>query len=172
MPHHPSAFGLTAKYNDFLFAPIDEQANGMQLSVLSALARMNVDPWEEAARLATMSPGEAEWTLVATLSKVPERTWSLSESEGIAKRLVQRLPHARYPAPNVGTEVKRDRARLINYWLMWLGFLIAMSLSQPRHHPTTASPGAAPSNNGTNTLLKSDGANRLSSQEKGKLREE
>jgi hypothetical protein len=86
MPHHPSAFGLTAKYNDFLFAPIGEQANGMQLSVLSALTRMNVDPWEEAARLATMPPGEAEWTLVATLSKVPGRTWSLSDTEGIAKR--------------------------------------------------------------------------------------
>jgi hypothetical protein len=51
VPHHPSAFGLTVRYNDFLFAPIGEQANGMQLSVLSALARMNVDPWEEAARL-------------------------------------------------------------------------------------------------------------------------
>ena len=171
MPHHPSAFGVTDKYNDFLFAPISEQANGMQISVLSALARMNVDPWEEAARLATMSAGEAEWTLVATLNKVPGRTWSLSESEGIAKRLVQRLSHATYSTPNVGTEAKRDGARLINYWLMWLGFLIAMSLSQPRHHPTTANPGATISNNGTSVLLKSDGVNRISSQENEKLRE-
>jgi hypothetical protein len=169
MPHHPSAFGLTAKYNDFLFAPIGEQANGMQLSVLSALTRMNVDPWEEAARLATMPPGEAEWTLVATLSKVPGRTWSLSDTEGIAKRLVQRLPHATYPSPNVETDAKRDGARLINYWLMWLGFLIAMSLSQPRHHPTTANPGATISNNGTSILLKSDGADRLSSHVNGKF---
>ena len=121
MPHHPSGFGLTDRYNDFLFAPIGEQANGTQLSVLSALVRMNVDPWEEAARLATMSPGEAEWTLVATLSKVPGRTWSLSDSEGIAKRLVQRLPHATYPAPNVGTEVKRDDARLVIFWIDLVG---------------------------------------------------
>ena len=147
MPHHPSAFGLTARYNDFLFAPIGEQENGMQLSVLSALARINVDPWEEAARLATMSPGDAEWALVATLSKVPGRTWSLSDA-------------------------KRAGAQQISYWLMWLGFIIAMSLFQPRHHPTTVSPGAAPSNNGTSALLKSDGANRISSQANGKLREE
>ena len=172
MPHHPSAFGLTARYNDFLFAPISEQANGIQLSVLSALARMNVDPWEEAARLEAMPLGDAEWALVATLSKVPGRTWNLSDAEGIAKRLVQRLPHATYPAPNVGREAKRDGARPINYWLMWLGFLIAMSLSQPRHHLTTASPGAAPPNNGISVLLKSDGANRISSQANGKLREE
>ena len=172
MPHHPSAFGITDKYNDFLFAPIGEQANGMQLSVLSALARMNVDPWEEAARLATMSPGEAEWTLVATLSKVPGSTWSLSEAEGIAKRLVQRLSHATYPAPNVGTEAKRDGARPINYWLMWLGFIIAMSLYQPRHHPTTASPSATKFDNSTSALLKSDGANRSSPQANERLREE
>jgi hypothetical protein len=168
VPHHPSAFGLTARYNDFLFAPIGEQENGMQLSVLSALARMNVDPWAEAARLEAMPPGDAEWTLVATLSKVPGRTWSLSDAEGIAKRLVQCLPRATYPAPNVGRDAKRDGARPINYWLMWLGFIIAMSLSQPRHHPTTVSPGAAPSNNGTSALLKSDGANRISSHTDGK----
>jgi hypothetical protein len=47
-----------------------------------------------------------------------------------------------------------------------------MSLSQPRHHPTTASPGAAKSNNATSALLKSDGADRISSQADGKLREE
>lgn len=172
MPHHPSAFGLTARYNDFLFAPISEQANGIQLSVLSALARMNVDPWEEAARLEAMPLGEAEWALVATLSKVPGRTWSLSDAEGIAKRLVQHLPHATYPAPNVGSETKRDGARLINFWLMWVGFMVAMSLAQPRHHPTTAGPSAAKFNNSTSALLKSDGTNRIPSQVNGKLREE
>lgn len=158
MSHDHSAFGLTDKYNDFLFAPISEQANGMQLSVLSALVRMNVDPWEEAARLEAMPLGDAEWALVATLSKVPGRTWRLSDAEGIAKRLVQRLPQATYPAPNAGTEAKRDGARLMYFWLVWLGFILTISLSQPRHHLTTTSPGAAPSNNGTSALLKTDGA--------------
>ena len=172
VPHRPSAYGLTARYNDFLFSPIGEQANGLQLSVLSALARMNVDPWEEAARLTTMSPGEAEWALVATLSKVPGRTWNLSDAEGIAKRLVQRLPHETSGAPNVGAEAKRAGAKQISYWLMWLGFFIAMLIVQPRHQLTTTSRGAAPSNNDTSALLKSDGANQISSQVNGKLREE
>jgi hypothetical protein len=35
---------LGAQFNDFLFAPIDEDANGSLLSVLSALARLDVDP--------------------------------------------------------------------------------------------------------------------------------
>lgn len=170
MPHHPSAFGVTDNYNDFLFAPISEQENGMQLSVLSALARANVDPWEEAARLATMSPADAEWALVATLSKVPGRTWSLSDAEVIAKRLIQRLPQAAYPAPNVQTEPKRNGARLINYWLMWLGFFIALSLSQQRNHQTTATLSVETSNKGASGLLKNDGENRTSSQSNGSIR--
>jgi hypothetical protein len=44
--NRPSS-NFSSRYDYFLFAPICEEANGMQLSVLSALARMDVDPWEE-----------------------------------------------------------------------------------------------------------------------------
>jgi hypothetical protein len=36
-----------AEFNDFLFAPIGEDSNGMLVSVLSGLARLDVDPWQE-----------------------------------------------------------------------------------------------------------------------------
>src|SRR5580704_16095137 len=77
----------------FLFAPICEEANGMQLSVLSALARMDVDPWEEATRLAAMPKAIAERALVSTLDRVLGKGWNRSETEVIAARLVQLLPH-------------------------------------------------------------------------------
>ncbi|MGO9740546.1 MAG: hypothetical protein ACLPN5_03340 [Roseiarcus sp.] len=35
---------LGREFDDFLFAPIGEDRNGTTLSVLSALARMEVDP--------------------------------------------------------------------------------------------------------------------------------
>jgi len=41
----------SSRYNDFLFSVICDEANGTELSVLSALTRIDVDPWEEAARL-------------------------------------------------------------------------------------------------------------------------
>jgi len=41
-----------SEFNDFLFAPIGEDKNGMLVSVLSGLARSDVDPWQEAAKLA------------------------------------------------------------------------------------------------------------------------
>ncbi|MGH9770572.1 MAG: hypothetical protein ACRD4Q_02545 [Candidatus Acidiferrales bacterium] len=143
MPHHPSAFGLTARYNDFLFAPISDQENGMQLSVLSALARANVDPWEAAARIEAMHPEDAEWALVEMFSKVPGRTWNLSEAKVIAKKLVQLLPHATRSASITGAETKTDGARLLNFWLIWLGFIIAMSLFQPPHNLTPTSSSVA-----------------------------
>jgi hypothetical protein len=68
--NRPSVSSFTSKYDHFLFAPICEEANGMQLSVLSALARMDVDPWKEATRLAAMPKVIAERTLVSTLERV------------------------------------------------------------------------------------------------------
>ena len=40
---------LHSDLNDFLFASVGDEQNGMPLSVISALTRLGVDPWEEAA---------------------------------------------------------------------------------------------------------------------------
>jgi len=45
---------LSPECNDFHLAVIEEAPNGTQLTVLSALAQANVDPWEEVARLSAM----------------------------------------------------------------------------------------------------------------------
>jgi hypothetical protein len=42
-------------YNDFLHAPLGHDAAGTELTVLSALTRLGLDPWAEAARLADLS---------------------------------------------------------------------------------------------------------------------
>ena len=46
--------GLPASYDQFLRASVGVQPNGMELSVLSLLARMGKDPWAEAVRLRTL----------------------------------------------------------------------------------------------------------------------
>jgi len=48
---------LGAEFDDFLFAIIGDDRNGMQLSVVSVLARMDLDPWHEAATLAASPRG-------------------------------------------------------------------------------------------------------------------
>ena len=92
MDHRARFSTLSARYDDFLFAPVCEDANGMRLSVLSALARMNVDPWEEATRLAAMPKAIAEKTLLSILDLVSGRSWKSPEAAAIAARLVRLLP--------------------------------------------------------------------------------
>ena len=143
MDNRPSVSSFTSRYNHFLFAPICEEANGMRLSVLSALARMDVDPWEEATRLAAMPKAIAERTLVSTLDQVLGKSCHRSETEVIAARLVQRLPQRGEDATVAQTETARVGTQR-TYWLVWLGFALAISLLSPRHQVTDA--GGAPSN--------------------------
>jgi hypothetical protein len=120
----------------FLFAPICEDANGLQLSVLSALARMNVDPWEEAARLAAMPRAIVGRTLVSTLDRVLGKSSNPSETEVIARRLVQLLPHHGEDVTIASAETTRVGTQK-TYLLVWLGLALAISILSPRHQATT-----------------------------------
>jgi hypothetical protein len=146
--NRPSVSSFTSRYDHFLFAPICEEANGMQLSVLSALARIDVDPWEEATRLATMPKAIAVRTFVSTLDQVLGKGWNRSETEVIAARLVQLLPHRGEGV--TPTETARVGTQQ-TYWLVWLGFALAISLLSP-HHQVTDAGGATSESNATSQL--------------------
>jgi hypothetical protein len=49
---------IHSEFNDFLFALVGKEKNGMQLTVLSALVRLGFDPWREAARLSELTKEE------------------------------------------------------------------------------------------------------------------
>jgi hypothetical protein len=55
-------------YEPFLFTEIGEQENGMPLSMVSALTRLGLDPWDEARRLAGL-PAAAATAAVSDLIK-------------------------------------------------------------------------------------------------------
>src|ERR1700692_4568792 len=82
-----------SEFDEFLFAPIGEDRNGMLVSVLSGLARSDVDPWQEAAKLARL-PGEtATQRLAALIDALPDRAALYADPRTIATRLVGLLPH-------------------------------------------------------------------------------
>ena len=62
---------LGREFDDFLFASIGEDRNGTALSVLSALARLDVDPWQETASLARMPRERATERLAALIAAAP-----------------------------------------------------------------------------------------------------
>jgi hypothetical protein len=87
-----ASISLGSEFNDFLFAPIGEDRNGMLLSVLSMLARQDVDPWEEAAKLARLPGDVAIQRLASFIALLPDRPSSGPESGTIAARLIALLP--------------------------------------------------------------------------------
>jgi len=42
---------IHSEFNEFLFASVGEEKNGVELTALSALTRLGFDSWREAARL-------------------------------------------------------------------------------------------------------------------------
>ena len=83
---------LRSELDEFLFAPVGEESNGMTLSVFSALARLGIDPWAEAARLANMLGPAAMHALSQTISGMPGDCWRSVDAPRIAARLVRLLP--------------------------------------------------------------------------------
>src|ERR1700678_1235307 len=90
-------FFTGAHFDRFLQAPIGEERNGTMLTVLSALARLDVDPWEEAAALARLPVVAAARKLGLLLAALPNRTIGDPDSGTVALRLIALLPD-RVPA--------------------------------------------------------------------------
>jgi hypothetical protein len=81
-----------SEFNAFLFAPVGEEKTGLPLTVLSALSRLGIDPWGEAARLASLPVDAAVQALSAAIARLPVGDWKLSDTGTIAARLVAFLP--------------------------------------------------------------------------------
>ncbi|WGR93677.1 hypothetical protein MTX26_28980 [Bradyrhizobium sp. ISRA443] len=123
---------LSPKYDEFLFAVICEDGNGTQISVLSALTRMNVDPWAEAACLDGMAGPRARKRFVAVVDQVSGRTWSGPEKDEVASRLVGLLPSFKTKANSMPPP--EINLLLLLCLVVWLGFLFATAVSTYYNH--------------------------------------
>lgn len=132
---------LTPRFDEFLFASVCVDRGGHSLSVLSALARMDVDPWEEASRLAAMPNPSAVKTLAVAL--IQQKSWPDSEAEAVAARLIQLLPRDS-ERPQTTAKTPASGAPLTGYWWIWVGFAVAMALHSPTHRATTKQDAPAP----------------------------
>ncbi len=90
---------LHSDLNDFLFAPVGDEQNGIPLSVISALTRLGVDPWEEAARLAALPKTLAAEALAPMIARLPISRPQPSDNLAITQRLVELLPAGGRSAP-------------------------------------------------------------------------
>ena len=89
---------LHSDLNDFLFASVGDQQSGMPLNVVSALTRLDVDPWEAAARLAALPKSLAAEALAPMIAQLPIFRRQHSDNLVISQRLVELLPACRQAA--------------------------------------------------------------------------
>jgi lysophospholipase L1-like esterase len=101
-----SVLGLGSEFDDFLFAAIGDDLNGMPLSVVSVLARVDLDPWQEAATLAALPAELATQRLTMLLAALPQRTLQRTSAASTAVRLIALLP----PRTNADTRLAAQRS--------------------------------------------------------------
>jgi len=82
----------------------------MLLSVLSALARLGVDPWQEAAKLARLPLETAARQLTALIAALPAEPSRPLDPATIAVRLIALLPRSASP-PSLPRAVARAAPR-------------------------------------------------------------
>jgi hypothetical protein len=95
----PARFSLLhSDLNDFLFAAVGQEPNGMPLNVVSGLTRLGLDPWEEAGRLAALPKALAAEKLAPIIARLPVDRPDPSNDLAISRLLVELLPEHRQAA--------------------------------------------------------------------------
>jgi hypothetical protein len=98
----PRLLGLSREFEPFLRSPLWTERNDMSLSVLSALARLDVDPWSEAATLAGLPRASASLRLAGFLNRLPGGPRPVGDVATLCDRSVSLLPAPHAPGSSAG----------------------------------------------------------------------
>ena len=123
----------------FLFAAVGDEIDGIPLSVISALTRLGLDPWQEAGRLSLPSNREAVEQLARLIAELPSVFRPLDEAREIADRLIQLLPKHdtdRRSTPQIQIRpwhLRRVLSRTSQLWIACLVLTAAVLVSAFPH---------------------------------------
>jgi hypothetical protein len=106
---------LRPDLDKFLFAEVGAERNGIPLSMVSALARLGLDPWDEAGRLSSLGKREAVEQLARLIAEVPDLCRPLTEAREIADGLIEQLPKHDRERPPLPARTGRRY-----HWPTWL----------------------------------------------------
>ena len=120
---------LGPEFDNFLFAPIGEDGNGMLLSVLSALARLDIDPWQEAAKLSGLPGAAATQRLASLIAALLNELSAHPDPATVAARLVALLPRPANPnipsrAPPFGAGAVTHPQAIIYVYVIFMVFAL------------------------------------------------
>jgi hypothetical protein len=130
---------LRPDFDKFLFATVGEEIDGMPLSVISALARLGLDPWQEAGRLSSLGKREAVEQLARLIAELPEASRQGDEARKIASGLIGLLPSGDTSHRLVAQSQIRQRFRGLklpgssHLWVVCLVLAVATLISAIVH---------------------------------------
>jgi hypothetical protein len=147
-----------SQFDRFLFASLHENGE-TPLSVLSALARQDIDAWQEAARLVHLPKDHAVNSLASTIWKSDSERWSPSEASIAAARRIELLPsHHGYRGSPISIDSNSNKLLMwLVYGVIFASVAISGSITQqttknePNHintvvgqHETVSGPSQGP----------------------------
>lgn len=124
----------------FLFAQVGNEVDGVPLSVISALTRLGLDPWEEASRLSSLSDREAAEQLARLIADLPSDAHCLHGAREISGGLVSLLPERGSNATRAPqTQIRprfwpRSFPKPSQFWVACFVLTAAVLLSAVMHH--------------------------------------
>jgi len=137
------------EFDEFLGAPIRDDVNGTTLSILSALARLDVDPWREATSLARMPREAAAERLTALIDALPREPASAIAWQTSAADLVALLPKSKTPNVRSSDEAfaatgLREQQIVMAFGAFAIMMLIVFAISALSPGPGTGANPSAP----------------------------
>lgn len=130
---------LRPDLDKFLFATVEDEIDGIPLSVISVLARLGLDPWAEADRLSSLSTREAVEQLARLTAELPGMSRPLAEAREIADQLIGLLPqHDRNRTSTPQVQIrpryrKFPHPRLFQFWVVCFVLVAAVLVSALVH---------------------------------------
>jgi hypothetical protein len=146
---------LKPEFETFVFASIGEDGNGTPLSVLSGLARLNLDPWLEAAELGRLPGKAALERLTSLIQALSGDARALPDPQAVAARLLGLLPGPQAGRAETGEgpaglgAIMKSRPWLV--YVLLIGFALGSQIMIASQRVPTAEDQAA-TNSGAKTI--------------------
>lgn len=110
-----------SKFDDFLYEPIGDDANGVTISMFSGLSRLEIDPWRESARISALPVDLASRAIAERIGQLQISTWDISHNVRVASRLVKLLPTHERRVALPGPKSRRSLLSLATWLVLALG---------------------------------------------------
>jgi hypothetical protein len=138
MAYPPTQLGQDPQFERFLHAPLGEDRRGISVTVLSMLARLGVDPWNEASELSRLPIPAARQRLEALMTRFHDVPTPVPDRSKIVLDLLALLPRRATTtiSPQDGTSAKLGLPLQGSpfYWIiaaaLFLGWILIIAQGQ------------------------------------------